>query len=61
MKLVSYELLIENYINGNLADFYNAYRKLRNTAKFWLYVKEIYGEETAKQAKTYLIKKGAKL
>lgn len=53
MKLESYVLLIENYINGNLTDFCNAYRKLRNTAKFWLYVEGIYGKETAKQTKTY--------
>jgi len=40
-----FDFHIENYINGNLKDFYQGYKRLRAKAKFWLYVEETLGHQ----------------
>lgn len=55
---MNYENIIENYINGNLKDFYESYKKIRKKLSFWEYVKNNYGEKTYNDAMAFLRKKG---
>ena len=50
--------VIENYINGNLTDFYHQYKNLKRTVSFWVFVTDNYGHDVALKAQEYLIKKG---
>jgi len=51
---MNYENIIENYINGNLKDFYEQYKKIRKKLSFWEHVKNNYGEKIFDDAMRFL-------
>jgi hypothetical protein len=53
---MKYEIIIENFINGNLKDFRAQVKKLRNQSNFWLFVSENYGDAVMKDAMNFLRK-----
>lgn len=55
---MKFEFVIENFINGNLKDFFYYYKQLKRTVSFWSYVKENYGEKVLNDAQEFLRKKG---
>lgn len=49
--------IIENYINGNLKDAFYWYKKINNTATFWVFVETNYGNEIKNNLMNYFSRK----